>query len=438
MTLRCRLGVTTLCLVSGLTGGCDGQPSLPSDHVPNARDGQQCSSLGVQTDDDRPEFGRGIAVDPEGQIFITGWTGTPVEDWPGEYERSFVLRRLASESDPGWTHEVTTDTPETGRGLMIDHGGDLVAVGTSVRGFEGQTEFGAMDGFVAKYSPDGDLVWATQLGSGRNDILRKVTIDADDNIYVVGYTSGELEPGAGAGRWDAFVARLSPDGEQQWLRQLGTPGSDHGSDVAVDAGGRVYITGTTNDSLGADTYAGWDAFVAVLDPDGTLRWIEQIGSAGDDRPFALRVSGDGDVFVAGGTSMLRSPGERYGDEDMFVVRLDPDGAIAWYRQLGTPGHDRAYALEMSADGLHVGGTTSSAFPEQLNHGRLDAVILEFTLDGDLLGATQFGTSAQDVVRAMARGPDGRFMAAGTTSGAMFGQSGTLEDLFVRAGCPGDD
>jgi len=261
--------VAAIGLVAGLGSACDDGPP-PRDEL-SARDGSQCSLLGQQTDDERPEFGRGVAVDPEGRVFMTGWTGTPVEGWPGEYERSFILRRLDDDSGPGWTHEFTTDTPELGQGIVVDHGGDLIAVGTSVRGFEGQTALGATDGFVAKYSPDGDLVWATQLGTGRNDVIRKVTVDADDRVYVVGYTSGELEPGARAGRWDAFVARLSPDGEVQWLRQLGTPGSDHGSDVAVDAGGRVYMVGSTNDSLGADTYAGWDAFVAALEPDGTLR-----------------------------------------------------------------------------------------------------------------------------------------------------------------------
>ena len=74
---------------------------------------------------------------------------------------------------------------------------------------------------MARYAADGTLAWARLIGSTGNDIANRMVVDADDNCYVGGNTSGcidgEATPAVGT---DAFVAKLSSGGDLIWISQF--------------------------------------------------------------------------------------------------------------------------------------------------------------------------------------------------------------------------
>lgn len=84
--------------------------------------------------------------------------------------------------------------------------------------------------------------------------------------------------------------------------QFGDPAAADRAYASVPApGGGLYVAGYTTGSVGGTENAGdKDALLARLGPDGELLWTRQLGSAGEDEALAVTIgggSGLGDVFT---------------------------------------------------------------------------------------------------------------------------------------------
>lgn len=145
-----------------------------------------------------------------------------------------------------------------------------------------------------------------RIGTPAFDLSQNTTIDNAGNIYVVGSTSGSLG-GANQGGGDVFVTKYNSNGNQLWLRQLGSAGSDSAFEVVTDESGAVYVAGSTSGNLfGGKQADSTDAWVARLDPgSGNLVWGRQFNAGAqlglptfDNTAFGLDASG-GKVYVSG-------------------------------------------------------------------------------------------------------------------------------------------
>jgi len=87
--------------------------------------------------------------------------------------------------------------------------------------------------------------WTKQLGTTSSDYGYSVTTDSSDNIYVTGYTSGDLDGNTSSGYNDIFLVKYNSSGTKQWTKQLGTSSSDCGNGVTTDSSGNIYVTGWT-------------------------------------------------------------------------------------------------------------------------------------------------------------------------------------------------
>jgi hypothetical protein len=124
------------------------------------------------------------------------------------------------------------------------------------------------DAFLAKYdSSTGNRVWTKQLGTSSSDQATSVAIDSNNNVYITGHTEGDLG-GSNAGSFDAFLAKYdSSTGDRVWTKQLGTSSYDGAQYVAIDSNNNVYITGYTEGDLGGPNAGSGDAFLAkYIDP----------------------------------------------------------------------------------------------------------------------------------------------------------------------------
>jgi hypothetical protein len=129
-----------------------------------------------------------------------------------------------------------------------------------------------------------------------------VASDAAGNVYLTGSTEGSLG-GRNRGQRDAWVAKYDTAGRKLWARQLGTETDDWANDLATDAVGNVYLTGTTYGSLGGPKRGDYDAWVAKYDAAGRKLWARQLGGLFNDAYDAYGVATDaaGGVYIAGGT-----------------------------------------------------------------------------------------------------------------------------------------
>ena len=82
---------------------------------------------------------------------------------------------------------------------------------------------------ITKYAPDGSQVWLTLLGGSCTDYANCAALSPDETmLYVVGYSTSMNASG------DILLGKYATsDGQQQWLKYVGTSGPDSGDGVAV-------------------------------------------------------------------------------------------------------------------------------------------------------------------------------------------------------------
>jgi hypothetical protein len=254
------------------------------------------------------------------------------------------------------------------------------------------------DVFVAKFNPVGGLLYSTFLGGFGNEVGNAIAVDANQNIYVTGQTSTDNFPLVSElqrryrGGGDAFVTKISSDGSELiFSTYLGGRDSDVGNAIAVDAGGNVYIAGSTGVPRDAQPRAVIplgdfptvnpiqgqlsglsSAFVTKLAPDGqSLIYSTFLGGSGFESGNDMAIDDRGNVYLTGETTSSDLPQVAPiqpgfgGNGDGFVGKILADGTtIDYLTYLGGNGFDSGNAIAVNAAGTAfvTGQTASANFP----------------------------------------------------------------------------
>ena len=137
-------------------------------------------------------------------------------------------------------------------------------------GLDGNTSSGSIDIFLVKYNSSGTKQWTKQLGTSSFDKGNGVTSDSSDNIYVTGWTGGDLDGNTSSGESDIFLVKYDSSGTKQWTKQLGTSEYDYGYGVTSDSSDNIYVTGYTMGDLDGNTNSGsMDIFLVKYNSSGT-------------------------------------------------------------------------------------------------------------------------------------------------------------------------
>jgi Ca2+-binding RTX toxin-like protein len=197
---------------------------------------------------------------------------------------------------------------------------------------------GAYDG-TEPLTIDPEIAYAGYIGGAGTDIARDITIDAAGNAYIAGVTSslqgtfpakGGPDATYNGGASDAFVAKLDPSGTLVWASYVGGAEEDAGWGVGVDAGGNVYVVGIT--------YSSQATFPVTVGPDLTYNgagdaFVAKINATATDLVYSGYVGGAGteeDFFVGGLGGDVSPAGEfyvagiTYSSQATFPETIGPD------------------------------------------------------------------------------------------------------------------
>ena len=145
-----------------------------------------------------------------------------------------------------------------------------------------------------------------------------------------------------------------------WSKIAGDVSDQYARAVGIDSAGNVYVTGEFAGGIdlggGPLISAGNnDIYVAKLDPAGALVWSKRFGSASGQTVYSIAVSPAGLVTLAGSTTgtfafgaSTVNPGTA--TEAAYVARLDADGNAVWAHELGYSGISRAYGVTVDSTG----------------------------------------------------------------------------------------
>lgn len=272
------------------------------------------------------------------------------------------------------------------------------------------------------------LEWIDQIGTSSDEASLGVSADGLGNVYISGNTRGNLG-GTNAGSTDAFVSKYDANGTLLWIEQLGTSNWDESFDVSADGLGNVYISGRTKGNLEGINAGDSDAFVSKYDTSGTLLWTEQFGSSSTDISRSVSADGLGNVYISGSTRGNLG-GTNAGNGDVFVSKYNANGTLLWIEQFGTSSNEGS--IGVSADGLgnvYITGATNGSLGGT-NVGYSDAFLSKYDANGTHLWTEQLGTSDSDTSSSVLADGLGNVYISGYTGGNLGGVNAGAYDAFI--------
>ena len=350
---------------------------------------------------------RGVAVDRNGTIFVTGGTYSPSFPTAGGFDVSFngecdgYIAKLAPSGQLEWASFLGGRHVDEGTGIGLDPDGNAFIVG-----YTNSPDFPMPGGtapplngdyaFVAKVTTSGHLEWTTLLGGGTGDIAYSVVSDIHGNALVTGKTQSPNFPVPGGFRvthngWeDAFVAKLGASGELQWATFLGGKWGQYGTDITTDADGCAIVTGSTASpdfptSYGFDTSFNGvgDAFIAKISflpqitvQSASLGGVRILGDKTGFTPYKV-VCGDSEVLSLIAPAVADQAGKRY---NFVVWKLDGQPAPA-----GT-------TLTLTMDADH---TATAIYEIQKHTLAIQSSPSGITITGDQPGTTDYTATCDD-------------------------------------------
>ena len=297
-----------------------------------------------------------VAVDASGDLWVAGSTKSTdfptVDAWQDApnaplytYSDAFLTRLTPNADAVLYSTYFGGYRNDTVRDLALDGAGNVVFVGeTESDDFPlvAPVDPAPNDLFVAKLSADGSTqMFGTYLGGEDVDRLGRMTLSADDFVYLAGFTRSvqfPTTPGAFQEQFvgavngcgippyspivnceDGFLVKMATDGSGiAYATYLGGTTVDKGHSVAVDGLGRAHVAGTTfsEDFPGVDSGSA-NIFVLSLSADG---------SAVEDVMTVPTTSGGGHGIAMGADGALTFTGTVNHPRDLYVARYSPPGA----------------------------------------------------------------------------------------------------------------
>ncbi len=372
-----------------------------------------------------------VQVDSSGNIYTCGGLRGSGDVDPNYYDateftesasgkQSSLVTKLDSSGSLVWSSLMDSSGDGWVQDCAIDSSGNVYVTGKFIGSMDfdddGSAEVtalddanGGYDAYVAKLNSSGAVVWWRVVGnttdvSSQTDTVygHGVDVDGSGNVYFGGYFSGtiDIDPSGtttavtatgNQAKYDAYLVKLDSSGNTVWTRHWGGDAYDYLYDVDVDPSGNVVAAGMHNNGAGdvnyhpiaggctsscgetlVTGYGGYDAYISRIGADGTLDWAGFVGSAFNDRIYAITTDGSGNIYATGyykaaGTpdfdpgsgSSITLPTNSSGD-DAFVMKVGSDGNGVWAKAFETTsgtGVDRGDGIAVDGSGnVYVTGT----------------------------------------------------------------------------------
>jgi hypothetical protein len=396
------------------------------------------------------DISRGIDTDPDGNVVITGiTTSTTNIATAGAYQTSLsgtsssydgFIAKFSTNGALIWATYYGGSESEFVLDLNVDGDGNIFIVGQTnssagiaTTGAHQSSISGATDGFIAKFSPTGSLVWATYFGGIVSDIINGVVTDKLGNVLVTGYSNSGFDFGfsgvhqsSNNGSNDAFVLRFSKDGVLKKGTYFGGSISETSSAINVDNDFNIYITGYTNSSSNIATPSAYqsalsgnsDIYLAKFDTNMVLIYGTYFGGVNFDYPLDISIDSKKRIVIAGYTYSSTD----FPIKNAYLASITSSGPLGFIFQM-----DSLFKLNFStyfggeftdiimgmtldaADNIYITGytnsstgiSTSGAYQENWRGSTFDGVIASFSGSGNINWSTYFGGEGADYLRCVA-------------------------------------
>ena len=324
---------------------------------------------------------RGIAIDKNGFIYVTGQTNTA-----GALDYDIVtIKYDPSNGTEMWSDEFTgTANFDQAGGIATDTLGFIYVIGTQEVGP------GNNSVVVIKYDAAGVVQWTDSYNNGISGIHfgKVIKTDLAGNVYAL----SEVESSSELQDYSVMKYLTSSTGNPTWTQTYDADGvSDVPEDIFIDTLGNLYVTGgayTSNLALKQDYYT-----IKVNSSNGAEIWGKLYNGSGNDTDIGQSVVSDtnGFVYITGNSVGAGTA------QDFVTVAYDGGGNQKWVFRYQSPGagYDVGSKLILDENGeIYASGTS------YLSATNNDYVTLKFDSLGNKLWETRFDGPASNADNAI--------------------------------------
>lgn len=305
------------------------------------------------------------------------------------------LIKTNSNGDTLWSKKYGENYWDNGYSITATYDGNYIIGGRKFSSSNTATG----QAYLIKVAPDGNVIWDKDYGSADKDGCNSI-ICASDSGYVF----------AGQYNYSYFwVMKADSGGTQNWSSVLM---SGNATDL-IETSDNKYL------AVGVATLPNFDFFVAKFDPStGDTLWTKQIGGSGNDVPYSVCELNDGNFLISGYTNSFGN-----GGNDVYLVKLSPDGDTLATRTYGSTGDDFSFSICKTNDnGFLIAGQSDS-----FGGGGFDAYVIKIDSNLDTVWTSTYGGTGNDYFNKVMHSEDNKFVLIGNTKS--FGNGGDV--YFVK-------
>jgi gliding motility-associated-like protein len=227
------------------------------------------------------------------------------------------------------------------------------------------------DYWLLKTDKDGNVLWDRRIGGLAQDRLWSAFQTADGGFLLGGESRSDIgmdRTWANRGEKDFWVVKVDANGNKEWDRAYGGTGIDELRKILPLPNGQFWLAGHSNSpaSFEKSTNAvngSLDFWAVKIDENGQPLADFSIGGDALDEMYDAILTPDGNILMAGPSQSPTGFGKTapfYGVNDMWLVKISPNGQVRWDASFGGNGQDVCQRLKMTSDGnyLALGQSTS--------------------------------------------------------------------------------
>lgn len=213
------------------------------------------------------------------------------------------------------------------------------------------------------------------------------------------------------GMFASVLLALTASAQSSFQIAIGGPGEEEFSSFSQTSDGNLIFCGTTT-SFGNGQK---DILIFKTDISGSILWSKTIGGPQNDECWQIKQTPDGGYIATGFTESYGS-----GNKDAFLLKLNDNGTISWFRTYGGGGTEYGYDILVLNNGYLLSAQTDS-----WGAGGNDMFVVKTTGNGTPVWGKTFGGTNHEGAYSVVPSADNQYVFTGTT-----GSFGNLYQAFV--------
>ena len=212
---------------------------------------------------------------------------------------------------------------------------------------------GLADPYIVKYSTEGNLLWAKEYGSYKEENCVSIASDFSGNIFLTGSFSDSCTFGnlseSSMGSSDIYLAKFDENGFPMWLNTVRSSKGIYPRDITSDKSNNLILIGVIKDSTyfndsivihGNENSC--DMFIARFKNNGNCLWAIDDGDGGWCQGISVATDSLSSIYVTGffsDSAYFNNNEVRGLNQDVFLLKYDSSGAYQYVETVGGSNYD---------------------------------------------------------------------------------------------------